>query len=198
MSTQTEHIGLHQWESTDSFLREDFNEDNRKIDEEVGKLIAAVPIIKLGEITTSESARQVDVDLSEIDFSQYWEVQFHIHGNTSQTCVLYVRLNGAAGEEDYEYKSAHGNNYASNYLSAISLGYPGSMDYYSAKVTIFSSPVFISAHTEGYGKAIQDQRSYATQTSGVTFSTLQVMNLVASIGTIDAGLKIEIYGVKQQ
>lgn len=72
------------------------------------------------------------------------------------------------------------------------------MDYYSAKVTIFSSPVFISAHTEGYGKAIQDQRSYATQTSGVTFSTLQVMNLVASIGTIDAGLKIEIYGVKQQ
>ena len=35
MSTQTEHIGLHQWESTDPFLREDFNEDNRKIDEEV-------------------------------------------------------------------------------------------------------------------------------------------------------------------
>lgn len=33
-------------------------------------------------------------------------------------------LNGAAGEEDYEYKAANGNNYASNYLSAISLGYP--------------------------------------------------------------------------
>lgn len=37
MSTKTEHIGLHQWESTDPFLREDFNEDNRKIDEAVGE-----------------------------------------------------------------------------------------------------------------------------------------------------------------
>lgn len=37
MSTQTEHIGLHQWESTDPFLREDFNEDNRKIDEALKK-----------------------------------------------------------------------------------------------------------------------------------------------------------------
>ena len=36
MSTQTAHLGLHQWESTDSFLREDFNADNRKIDEAVG------------------------------------------------------------------------------------------------------------------------------------------------------------------
>ena len=36
MSTQTEYLGLHQWESTDNFLREDFNEDNRKIDEAVG------------------------------------------------------------------------------------------------------------------------------------------------------------------
>ena len=35
MSTQTEYIGLHQWESTDPFLREDFNEDNRKIDQKV-------------------------------------------------------------------------------------------------------------------------------------------------------------------
>ena len=198
MGTQTEHLGLHQWESSDNFLRKDFNEDNRKIDEAVGELIAAVPIIKLGEITTAESARQVDIDLSEIDFSQYWEVQFRIDGNTSQMCVVYIRLNGASSEEDYEYKSANGNNYASNCLSSISLGYPGSMDYYSAKVTIFSSPVFISGHTEGYGSTTQDQRSYATPTSGVTFSTLKVMNLVASIGTIDAGLKIGIYGVKRQ
>ena len=36
MSTGTEHLGLHQWESTDKFLREDFNEDNRKIDQAVG------------------------------------------------------------------------------------------------------------------------------------------------------------------
>ena len=38
MSTQTEHIGLHQWESTDPFLREDFNGDNSKIDQAVGEV----------------------------------------------------------------------------------------------------------------------------------------------------------------
>ena len=38
MSTQTEYLGLHQWESTDSFLREDFNQDNAKIDQAVGKV----------------------------------------------------------------------------------------------------------------------------------------------------------------
>ncbi len=32
MSTQTEHLGLHQWEAGDSFLRSDFNEDFAKID----------------------------------------------------------------------------------------------------------------------------------------------------------------------
>ncbi len=32
MSTPTEHLGLHQWEAGDSFLRTDFNEDFAKID----------------------------------------------------------------------------------------------------------------------------------------------------------------------
>ncbi len=32
MSTQTEHLGLHQWEAGDDFLRSDFNEDFAKID----------------------------------------------------------------------------------------------------------------------------------------------------------------------
>jgi len=34
MSTKTEHLGLHQWEPEDSFLRTDFNEDFAKIDAE--------------------------------------------------------------------------------------------------------------------------------------------------------------------
>ena len=38
MSTQTQHIGLHQWESTDPFLREDFNQDHRLIDAAVGRI----------------------------------------------------------------------------------------------------------------------------------------------------------------
>ena len=36
---QTEHLGLHQWEASDSFLRTDFNTDFAKIDAAVGGLI---------------------------------------------------------------------------------------------------------------------------------------------------------------
>ncbi len=63
MSTQTEHIGLHQWESTDSFLREDFNEDNRKIDEEVGLLRKAVETFQASGSYTMEPSEPVDVTL---------------------------------------------------------------------------------------------------------------------------------------
>ena len=63
MSTQTEHIGLHQWESSDSFLREDFNEDNRKIDEEVGLLRKAVETFQASGSYTMEPSEPVDVAL---------------------------------------------------------------------------------------------------------------------------------------
>lgn len=37
LATYTEHYGLHQWESTDDFLRTDFNTDFAKIDEAIGE-----------------------------------------------------------------------------------------------------------------------------------------------------------------
>ena len=39
MATYTEHYGLHQWESTDDFLRTDFNTDFQKIDGAIGGLL---------------------------------------------------------------------------------------------------------------------------------------------------------------
>ena len=39
LATYTEHYGLHQWESTDDFLRTDFNTDFQKIDGAIGGLL---------------------------------------------------------------------------------------------------------------------------------------------------------------
>ena len=63
MSTQTEHIGLHQWESSDSFLREDFNEDNRKIDEAVGLLRQITDKFEASGSYTMEQTTPVEVTL---------------------------------------------------------------------------------------------------------------------------------------
>lgn len=63
MSKQTEHIGLHQWESTDPFLRENFNEDNRKIDQAVGLLRQITDKFEASGSYTMEQTTPVEVTL---------------------------------------------------------------------------------------------------------------------------------------
>ena len=69
---QTEHLGLHQWEATDSFLRTDFNEDFQKIDGAVGETLRSHLI---RQITTTNQSSQVNVDLTGIDWSAYRSVE---------------------------------------------------------------------------------------------------------------------------
>lgn len=198
MSTQTEHISLHQWESTDPFLREDFNEDNRKIDEAVGAVGEALFRVKLGQIVTKQDAQQVDVDLTEIDFSRYWEVEFRLEGSLSNKGSVNVRLNEAADSQDYEYLSSSGNSYQQSYLGTLYLGYPGEENRYNGgKVVLYCGPKYVSALCENYGSTNYGYRAYATSSSGVLFENLTALNLIAGSGNIVKGAVITIYGVKR-
>ena len=47
-SNYTEHYGLCQWEATDQVLREEFNEDNRKVDEALSNMASALSKIVTG------------------------------------------------------------------------------------------------------------------------------------------------------
>ena len=49
--TKTEHYQLNQWDATDRVLREDFNEDNRKIDEALTGVKNAIPQLQFGSYT---------------------------------------------------------------------------------------------------------------------------------------------------
>lgn len=50
-SNYTEHYQLPLWEQEDSFLREEFNEANRKVDEEISMISNSVPPIAFGTYT---------------------------------------------------------------------------------------------------------------------------------------------------
>ena len=50
-SGQTEHYGLNQWEARDQVLREEFNADNRKLDEALAQLSASIPKLVFGTYT---------------------------------------------------------------------------------------------------------------------------------------------------
>ena len=69
MSTQTEHIGLHQWESTDPFLREDFNEDNRKIDQ-------AVEAVEKQTRQTADSLENMSYNVFNLLLQNYYEGKY--------------------------------------------------------------------------------------------------------------------------
>ena len=55
---QTEHLGLHQWEASDSFLRTDFNEDFAKLDAAVGGLITVGTYTGTADPNSSPTAKQ--------------------------------------------------------------------------------------------------------------------------------------------
>ena len=93
-TNKTSALGLSQWVLSDPFRMEDFNADNAKID----AAVAAVPYVKLLNVTTNAAATQVDLDLSGIDLSQFSKLEIVASLNspaaTSRTSSIYMLING--------------------------------------------------------------------------------------------------------
>ena len=123
MSTQTENLGLHQWESTDPFLREDFNEDNRRIDRTAGELtaaIAAIPLEKIASYTLEADSEGMTIQLPDVDWTPYqslrvvWRVGGAIQGS------VFMRVNG--DETERYYYSQAGNTTGQDKRSYVRIG----------------------------------------------------------------------------
>ena len=67
-TNQTEHYGLSQWEPEDSFLREEFNQDHRKID----AALAVKCEVVIGKIVGTGAATR-DVELGFQPKAVYYE-----------------------------------------------------------------------------------------------------------------------------
>ena len=100
----TENYHLNQWDATDRVLMEDFNADNEKID----TAIAAIPYIKIKELTLSAAATTASLDVSDVDFSQYMKIELFVHAPQSSGAITVqvnnltsgysaLQLNGSGG-----------------------------------------------------------------------------------------------------
>ena len=69
----TEHYQLNQWEPTDRVLREDFNEDNRKIEAAIAAC-AMQNAQLLKSITLSEDLPRFEIDMGDINFNAWHAV----------------------------------------------------------------------------------------------------------------------------
>lgn len=90
---KTKNLGLCQWEATDPFLREDFNEVMRKIDAAVDDVISK----RLFTVRITGPTPSVVLDFSELDLNDYAELE--IRSSTVDGSSKYLRFNGVSAEK---------------------------------------------------------------------------------------------------
>ena len=175
-TNKTANVGLNQWVRTDPFCMDDFNEDNAKIDT---ALKSAQIRDKLFDITVESRTANIDIDLSNIDISQYYELilLLEIEPNTNNK---YIRLNNYTG-----------SNYWTNYYSGGGGGYSRfSFDLGITKLGLIGNSYILQGLGQSY------------------YCSLGKSNLSGRINTInfigdptnnfyyEPGTTITIYGVK--
>lgn len=91
---QTEHYKLSQWEKTDRIMMEDFNRDNANIDAALKAETDRVAEMPHGTLlcggATEAEAQQVNLDVSQVDWSRYLMVVLEVQGTQSPQMRLYI------------------------------------------------------------------------------------------------------------
>ncbi len=192
--TKTTNYQLNQWDATDRVLREDFNSDNRKIDAAIKAVYGAIPYVKLLDVVTEVQAEQIDLDLSEIDCTKYWQFDLFASVSSTDTAYIYVRCNGFT--EGYRLNTLDAS--ALFYLPAVGGENPGYV-----KGTIFLDTAIAG---EGLGgRWTKDNEFYTTfsaerysiDTKLVTPATLHTLNLFGNGTPIPAGSRFVLYGIRK-
>ena len=109
---KTQHYGLCQWDAEDRILREDFNSDNEKIDAAIAD---ANPLQDLGTVVLEQDGGELNLDLSGVDWSQYWEVRVYFELAGTENGGVSVLLNHMTAG----YSNELGN--PANWLARFSL-----------------------------------------------------------------------------
>lgn len=182
---QTEHLGLHQWEATDSFLRTDFNEDFAKID-------GAVLWDKLWAAEITQEAAQLELDLSQRDMGEYFALL--LIGRLGSDGVQ-LRINGGADQVYQNHRYFNGSYFADGAGSGAALGSGGAawggcfLDWLvpaGGGVGLFSSNVYWSGSTPTAQHALGMFSDTAwEEITKLTFS-----------GALKPGVRLAVYGLR--
>lgn len=152
-------------------------------------LVDAMPFVKLREVTISQAANQVDVDVQDIKLDQYAYVLFvpHLYTNSLNAKWIIVRVNGMS--KDYE----NGNNNTYLFYQRSLIG-----DNYFEFRIMEAGGILKSIMSEVDGDGDLYQVSSQVDKTQLQASQLQTVNFIADDGgLIQQDGKIYIYGVKR-
>lgn len=207
---QTSQFHLNQWELTDRIRMEDFNGDNQKLEAALASLAAAdtaeqqtraaqdaairqeaaaaaeaVSLVKLLEVPVTQAAAQVDVDVSQIDFTQYAEVWIVPILSTLYN-YIYLRCNNIATNSYFHSGTSQ------NYLCRLDGN--GRLGQCKGKIRLAAYLSPIACICENISN-MPTQPSYSTAPT-IEPKDLQTLNFVADGGTINGEGKIVLWGWK--
>ncbi len=115
-TNSTTHYHLSQWLGTDSFRRDDLNNDNLKIENALSAhdaLLAAVPMELVAHNKLTAANRTLELDLCDITLSDYLCLTLVIDAKfgTVDDSNMYLRLNSVSTFSYYRNGNATGLGY---------------------------------------------------------------------------------------
>ena len=181
---QTQHYQLIKWDPSDRVLRQNFNDNNDKIDAALHKMEEKANFVKLKTVTTTEKivdGQNFTIDVSDINWSawQYIYVDFMLKGNG------YMLLYPNERPDDAVTHGAFSGSYKS-LVGEISTG-----QFWRGEF-----------HVYGRGQqpltTVMPQRLLYGGSAYWTYDTLKTLHLKPGYTTfyMDPGSTITFYGVR--
>lgn len=224
-TNKTPRLGLSQWVLSDPFRMEDFNEDNQKIDDGfkavdqrftgVNSSMSKLNFEKIGEITTSQSCQEIDLDVSSIEWHNYakivflWQIDFTHLADDRPYCRMQVNGKSSSGDYLFRDPSNDAGGVAKPFVFQQSLKNPsvwnGIHSFETCCYPLLYESVF---YTRDVSFASPNQTQcvmvYGGSGGAMPLSDMRALNVFCYNGdsnmtplTMKAGCKFYIYGVKK-
>ena len=202
---QTTHYQLNQWEPEDRILRTDFNSDNARVDAALAGLKAASLMEKVLDVTTTEAAYLVEVDVSGIDFTQYRQVDIYVRTKMAARSTVNFFLNQALEQEYYIMKtSSISTGYSSGSNTAVMASWKSdpsltAVVHLEMGMPWAGNPVQCILYHCAVGPSYVDASVSQRSSTSIKWDTLTKLVLQANLESevIPAGANITVMGVKR-
>lgn len=196
-SNYTEHFGLCQWEGTDQVLREEFNENNAKVEAALDAVNAQVSVKKLLEYVVEEAVTQFDVDVSSISFEEFGEIKVVAALQSGEDILM--RLNGIAGKEygfgDYTSTGGGQGSYTNTYMARFSAENGWACGVLISIVPAQGRNVIFRNYCIGCSGGGVSYSCGTSLSANVQWQELNTLNFVGT-SSIEAGSRVQIWGMR--
>lgn len=151
--------------------------------------IDAMPLVKLMDVTTGATVTQVDLNFSGINLQQYARV-IVIPRMISAATEVYVLANGLCDKYYYQQQS-------SVFKFAVSFKTIDSCIQYLLNLSGMDDVIHFQLHRQSENGVSSDSGAVTRQDISIPPASFRTLNFVAQGGgTIQAGSKFTVYGVK--